>query len=92
MCHYMRNAVYIRCIWPYISLDGHSPLRQLAKFSGCHFHGTEKKQSSREMISLCEKDPNKSLELKEQITDNLEITSKKKVISQIDIKEEYVVF
>lgn len=35
-------------------------------------------QLTREMIAACEKDPTKSLELKEQISDSLDITTKKK--------------
>ena len=35
-------------------------------------------QLTREMITACEKDPTKSLELKEQISDSLDITTKKK--------------
>ena len=35
-------------------------------------------QLTREIIELCEKDPNKKLELKEQVTDNLDIVKKKK--------------
>ena len=35
-------------------------------------------QLTREMIELCEKDPNKQLELKTQISDEVDISSKKK--------------
>ena len=35
-------------------------------------------QLTREMIEACEKDPNKQLELKEQISETVEVTSKKK--------------